>query len=331
MVYLAVLAHFLLGDEDFQSNRSYSRQNQQESSHSTRMNDYPQSQLEEQKGAAPMPMSQKNDVIKADCADDAGGSLAENMQVLIEIDFRNYVTRFRDILQEKDREVTQLRKAKDDIKAGYDRMVEMHDNAQEESKSLETSLCNVKKNLSQLQQTHHGLQSKHRVLVAHNDKSGQNVQALKTEVTLLRRDFEFCKDDLFRLQPADQVPDTEIIDDFEFLCQQIQNWIKVELSNYEAANPQSKIEIFIYNSKEAITAALLRKFQSVGEYWVRYEIHRHLQEYMLDDEIHLLGPEDHVLNIFRKIESSMTKLDPPRGMEASNIILQLAQCLTDSP
>ena len=53
---------------------------------------------------------------------------------------------------------------------------------------------------------------------------------VRGRVAMLEKELQACKDDLFRLQPVSQVPDSTIVQRLEYLNVQICDWIASEAS-----------------------------------------------------------------------------------------------------
>ena len=116
------------------------------------------------------------------------------------------------------------------------------------------------------------------------------------------------------MQPVTPISDTEIVGDFDSLSQHIHNWVEVELSEFEETHPKTEIEDFFSNGGNSDAARLLKEHSSFGEYLVRYEIYRILQEQMLGDEIYLLGLKEEYKDTLEIAEKSMLQLKPHRGV-----------------
>lgn len=110
-----------------------------------------------------------------------------------------------------------------------------------------------------------------------------------------------------------QVPDSQILNDLDFLILQVGSWIDAEIFAFEKAHPEGEADriFFIGNDKNA--ASLLRRYPGAGEHLVAAMIHIYLQAYVLDPQIYLLGLQAETRTMLQRAEAAMTKLDPPRG------------------
>ena len=141
----------------------------------------------------------------------------------------------------------------------------------------------------------------------------QQVEQLRSELESTQRHLQLCKDDLFRLQPMAQMPDTEVVKEFESVCQDVISWIDVEISAFEKTYPNAEQgQIF---SGGAIPEAvyLLEQFPTFGEYWVRFLIHRCLHDNVFSRAVYLLGLPKGTKQYLQAAEESMASLEPPRG------------------
>lgn len=122
-----------------------------------------------------------------------------------------------------------------------------------------------------------------------------------------------CRDELFRMQPLAQVPDSEILHDFETLCQNISNWIDEEISNYESSHPEASPNQIYSDGGNANLLELLNTFPEAGEHFVRYHVHYHLCQKILRSDLQLLGLTTAVEEAIQSAEESMHHLTPARG------------------
>ena len=141
----------------------------------------------------------------------------------------------------------------------------------------------------------------------------QQVEQLRSELESTQRHLQLCKDDLFRLQPMAQMPDTEVVKEFESVCQDVISWIDVEISAFEKTYPNAEQgQIF---SGGAIPEAvyLLEQFPTFGEYWVRFLIHHCLHYTVFSRAVYLLGLPKETKQYLQAAEESMASLEPRRG------------------
>ncbi len=183
---------------------------------------------------------------------------------------------------------------------------------------------NIGKDLQTEQKCH---KATHRELQAykakqdHTQVNGTELQALREKLAASQRELSACKDDLFRLQPIAQIPDSDISKNFDFICQQIVNWIDGELLSFEQANPHLSQQDFFSIGEDIKTGWHLEKNPELGEYLTRYLIHCYFEANMLGRNCPLLGLSRGEQELLQRTERSMAELDPPRGIATPGIVL----------
>ena len=138
-------------------------------------------------------------------------------------------------------------------------------------------------------------------------------QLLRTKVMTLQQELETCRDDLFRVQPSVQIPDTEILNEYECISQQILSWIDGEIRNFEKEYPDVPSEKLYSAGEDSDMIGLLKRYPDTGEYLVRRRIHRCLQEHIWNKNIYLVGLPSEIVQALEAAEQSMATYDPPRG------------------
>lgn len=141
----------------------------------------------------------------------------------------------------------------------------------------------------------------------------RDLQDVRTKLANTQEELTLCKDDLFRLQPAAQVPDTDILKDFDQLCENIVSWIDDELLSFENASPNAQTNQIFSDGGSIHAAHLLHEYPNIGEYLVRHEVHHRLQNSILDPDTYLLGLNDGTVTVLKEVERSMLHSTPPRG------------------
>ena len=140
----------------------------------------------------------------------------------------------------------------------------------------------------------------------------QSLQGVQEHVYALQKELSACKDDVFRLQPAPPLTDSEIVRKFESINQQIVNWIAAEVFAFEKAYPNGAEQIFsVENDREAMV--FLNARPAAGEHLAKFMIHRFLQVHIFSDDIYLFALPEGVQTLVQMIEGSMAKLKPRRG------------------
>ncbi|MCJ1373867.1 hypothetical protein MMC20_005097 [Loxospora ochrophaea] len=129
----------------------------------------------------------------------------------------------------------------------------------------------------------------------------------------LQRELQICRDDLFRLQPAIQKPDSEITNQFETLCQKISSWIDQEIIMLEDNSVGQEKELFSVTDNDEI-ASLLEEFPRSGEFWITAVIHQKIQRAFFRSNIYLFGLPGNLRQLLQNLEQNMVLLEPSRGM-----------------
>ena len=141
----------------------------------------------------------------------------------------------------------------------------------------------------------------------------QEAEQLRSELNATWSQLQVCKDDLFRLQPLAQIPDTEIIKEFESICQDVVSWIDVEISAFEKSHPSAKSGQIFSGGQSFEATNLLERFSTFGEYLVRSVVHRCLRNTMFSRSVYLLGLPNEIKRYLQAAEERMANLEPPRG------------------
>ena len=141
----------------------------------------------------------------------------------------------------------------------------------------------------------------------------QEAERLRSELNVTREQLQVCKDDLFRLQPMSQLPDTEIVKEFETICQDIVSWIDVEISAFEKSHPDAESSQIFSSGPFTEATNLLERFPTFGEYLVRYEVQYCLHKTIFSGSVYLLGLPEEIKQYLQAAEERMANLEPPRG------------------
>lgn len=185
--------------------------------------------------------------------------------------------------------------------------------------SLRKDLKGRENQLKATQRDLQALQSSH----TRQQNNGSTLQELRQKLATSQKELSTCKDDLFRLQPVAEVPDSNISKAFEGVCQQIVSWIDVELDAFEQENPGAKAEDIFAMGDDQKSEHLLRKYPGVGEHLTRYMIHRYLKNNLFGKNVYMLGLSDENKELLQRTEQSMASLDPPRGMMGHETLLSM--------
>ncbi|KAL8766889.1 MAG: hypothetical protein Q9209_006437 [Squamulea sp. 1 TL-2023] len=145
------------------------------------------------------------------------------------------------------------------------------------------------------------------------------LQNLQKQNARLNEDLTECRDDILRLQPPSQIPDSKIAEEYSGLHQQIASWVDDEADDSqtmearleELANDKEAPDLLkAYLDPELIRLA--RKYSEAEPLILRYIIQLHLHRVILADDTYLFGLDEHNITLLRSIEHAMEALEPKR-------------------
>ena len=137
---------------------------------------------------------------------------------------------------------------------------------------------------------------------------------MRDDLTATKEELSQCKDDVFRLQTASQVPDSEISKRFESLGQQIIHWIDAKVADFDTARPEAEPDRVFLVGEDKQARTFLRLHPGAGEHLARYLIHRFLDKNVFGKKLYFFGLSDEKLQFMKDTELEMARFDPPRGM-----------------
>ena len=132
-------------------------------------------------------------------------------------------------------------------------------------------------------------------------ESKQKVEELLTTQAALRQDLQHCKNDLFQLQPPNQVSDTEIAARFKELSQAISLWVDEVLTYIDSiSQDQDKTTTYTnisqllcdYSYKiDLETCQQIKELPNLAEFLLQRTIFAHLQQSFFDEYQTIVGME----------------------------------------
>lgn len=146
-----------------------------------------------------------------------------------------------------------------------------------------------------------------------------------TEIALLRvqdisEELQNCKDELFNLQPPNQVADAHISAEWEALCSSITSWIDDRSGGIQ----DLRCQLMELKAKKQLS-------ETVDKYWgedrqliadhysnpledlLRYNIHCLLEDRVFNHRVYMVGLHPKEAELLHTIEHSMARLEPQRG------------------
>ena len=191
--------------------------------------------------------------------------------------------------------------------------------SQRELRTRKNQLSHAQHDLQKVRQDKQKLASVRRKLKASQDdlrRMKNTCKELKKDCKKLAKsqdEFTACKDELFRLQPIAQIPDSRVAKEFENLCHQIVNWIEAEVVMFEKAHPENGPEHIFSAGEDKEAARFMNQHPRSGEHLATHMIHCWLQDHIFGQKFSCLGLPAEATQLLKRAEQSMTRLDPPRG------------------
>ena len=191
--------------------------------------------------------------------------------------------------------------------------------SQREPRTRKNQLSHAQEDFQKVRQLRQELASVRRELEASQDdlRCTQNtcreLQKVRKKLAVSQAELTACKDEVFRLQPIAQIPDSRVAKEFETLCQQIVNWIEAEVVLFEKARPETGPEHIFSIGEHKEAAQFMEQHPRSGEHLATYMIHRWLQEHIFGQKLSCLGLPVEAVQLLETAEQSMERLDPPRG------------------
>ena len=134
---------------------------------------------------------------------------------------------------------------------------------------------------------------------------------LRKQVASLQEQLESCKDALFSLRPLAQVPDSEIVSDYESLCASISDWVGSQLRDFEerAATPVTAVS----GGDRPDWEVLLKGEPRIDEYLIGSLIHDRIHQDFLGNHILYFGIPQDMAKWLQEWEESMRRVKPRKG------------------
>ncbi|KAL8748102.1 MAG: hypothetical protein Q9184_007510 [Pyrenodesmia sp. 2 TL-2023] len=183
-----------------------------------------------------------------------------------------------------------------------------------------SQLAQVQREHKDLIQSYHGVISENHSLKNFASHAVRDLESLREWNNSLEQELQACKDDLFKLQPRNTVPDSDVGQAYDELHEHISSWMEGEISRIERVcwkSNNSALPKFFHHGGKALFKKLLVSYPaSGGEYLVRYRIGMILQKTILDKGILLLGLDDATCTLLKRIERKMSEAKPSRDPES---------------
>ena len=152
------------------------------------------------------------------------------------------------------------------------------------------------------------------------DLEGNN-RKLQKQIQDLQSSLTECKDDLLRMQPSNQIADSEIGDRYSNLAQQITSWVDDQTEDSEALEERFssvsrgglEIDPILNMYIENRHVKLIQDHPDALPLVVQYLIHRCLEQYVMGNGIYFYGLDIRNIGLLQEVEAGMKLLEPRRG------------------
>ena len=148
---------------------------------------------------------------------------------------------------------------------------------------------------------------------------------LEREKESIEQDLTTCKDDIFRLQPVEPIPESVLIADLDSLCKSLGDWIEVEISEFEHANPAMDLQEIMAVQPISPEGKYLRNVPKATVPLIKRIVWKWMILSAFSDDVMLWGLCD---------IATMSLMDAQNAMQASSDgtskILNFFERLTDS-
>ncbi|KAI4268934.1 MAG: hypothetical protein L6R38_007670 [Xanthoria sp. 2 TBL-2021] len=204
------------------------------------------------------------------------------------------------------------------------------DNLDFELQQKKMELSRLEADYNDLLQTHHATIKENHNLKAWTTQLEKDLGATRQKKSSIEHELQACKDDLFRLQPTAQIPDSDIAQSYDDLNEQISSWMEGVIARFEAKYRERHHgplpNLFHHGDVTAAADFLADHPMFGGEYLVRCYLQILLQRMVFADNILLHGLNESQTALFRSIEQSMAKSKPPRDTGSIRTWLSEALC-----
>lgn len=185
-----------------------------------------------------------------------------------------------------------------------------------EVEDLDFELQPQKKEFAQLESDHDQLVRTHQATIEENQnlkartfQFNKRLEATRQQNTSINLELQACKDDLFRLQPRSEIPDSALAQAYEELHVHISRWLEDEICHFETKYRERHHgplpNLFNHQDRTAVKQLLSEYPTLGGEFFVRCLIQFKLHQEIFSDDILLLGLDEQETALLRLIERSM--------------------------
>ena len=185
-----------------------------------------------------------------------------------------------------------------------------------EVEGLDFELQRQKKEFAQLESDHDQLVRTHQATIEENQnlkgwtfQLDKQLEATMQQNTSFKLELQACKDDLFKLQPRSEIPDSALAQAYEELHVHISRWLEDEICHFETKYRERYHgplpNLFNHQNRAALKQLMSEHPTLGGEFFVRYLIQIMLHQKIFSDDNLLLGLDEQETALLRLIERSM--------------------------
>ena len=138
---------------------------------------------------------------------------------------------------------------------------------------------------------------------------------LRQQCEQLQVDLKSCRDDLYSMQPVDQVSDAELGEDLGKLSQKIDVWIDDAISSLDThdIHNDSKALLLGTDERNELARQLVEIYPNSAEFLIHHKITFHIQLELLCPDTLFLGADRGHRMFLSRIKKSIGQLKPQRG------------------
>ena len=180
-----------------------------------------------------------------------------------------------------------------------------------------TELSQLASDYDHVLRTNHTMLKDNRDLAARMSQLENDLSATQQQNNSIKHELQACKDDLFRMQPSTEIPDSVVAKAYDELQVHISSWLEGEISsfetNYRKRHQGVLPNLFDHRHEPEVERIITEYPTTGGEYIVRCLIQILLHREIFADSVLLLGLDEETTTLLQRVEQSMSKAKPPRG------------------
>lgn len=200
------------------------------------------------------------------------------------------------------------------------KMREMREKFYEHVEMLEDHIAYFKQELSKRKHLIESMTIQTREANEEKDNAEVNVKRLQRQVRDLNENLTECKDDLLRLQPPSQVPDSEVSDLYATLAQHVSRWSDdateeedLVATRFEDLLKADEVPGLLGKYLNRDYLKLAKKYPDAQPHIIQLVVHRYIEDNLLNPELFVFGLDAQNITLLQEVEQGLGNLEPPRG------------------